>query len=92
METVGDPALEDWFVRTRSAFGVRIVSLREAPRLSAALKRGEHVGLVADRDITGGGVEVPSSRAPAPVPVEPAFHGNRVARSSRWPASGEPVG
>ena len=74
MESVGDPALQAWFVRTRSAFGVRIVSLREARReLSAALKRGEHVGLVADRDITGGGVEVPFFGALAPIPVGPAF-------------------
>jgi KDO2-lipid IV(A) lauroyltransferase len=74
MESVGDPALQAWFVRTRSTFGVRIVGLREARReLSAALKRGEHVGLVADRDITGGGVEVPFFGALAPVPVGPAF-------------------
>jgi KDO2-lipid IV(A) lauroyltransferase len=74
MESVGDPALQDWFVRTRSAFGVRIVGLREARReLSASLKRGEHVGLVADRDITGGGVEVPFFGALAPIPVGPAF-------------------
>ena len=74
METVGDPALGDWFVRTRSAFRCGSSSLREARRgLSAALKRGEHVGLVADRDITGGGVEVPFFRAPAPIPVRPAF-------------------
>ena len=74
METVGDPALQAWFERTRSAFGVQIVGLREARReLSAALKRGEHVGLVADRDITGGGVEVPFFGALAPIPVGPAF-------------------
>jgi KDO2-lipid IV(A) lauroyltransferase len=74
METVDDPALQGWFVRTRSAFGVRIIGLREARReLSAALKRGEHVGLVADRDISGGGIEVPFFGAPAPIPVGPAF-------------------
>ena len=74
METVGDPELQAWFERTRSAFGVRIVGLREARReLGAALKRGEHVGLVADRDISGGGVEVPFFGAAAPIPVGPAF-------------------
>jgi KDO2-lipid IV(A) lauroyltransferase len=74
MESVGDPALQAWFVRTRSAFGVRIIGLHEARReLSAALKRGEHVGLVADRDITGGGIEVPFFSALAPIPVGPAF-------------------
>jgi KDO2-lipid IV(A) lauroyltransferase len=74
METVGDPALQGWFERTRSVFGVRIVTLREARReLSAALKRGEHVGLVADRDISGGGIEVPFFGSPAPIPFGPAF-------------------
>jgi len=74
METLDDPALQGWFERTRSVFGVRIVTLREARReLSAALKRGEHVGLVADRDISGGGIEVPLFGSPAPVPIGPAF-------------------
>jgi phosphatidylinositol dimannoside acyltransferase len=74
METLDDPELQGWFVRTRSAFGVRIVGLREARRaLSGALKRGEHVGLVADRDVSGGGVDVPFFGAPAPIPVGPAF-------------------
>jgi KDO2-lipid IV(A) lauroyltransferase len=74
METLGDPELQEWFVRTRSSFGVRIVGLREARReLSAALKRGEHIGLVADRDVSGGGLEVPFFGAPAPIPVGPAF-------------------
>ena len=74
METLDDPALQGWFERTRSVFGVRIVTLREARReLSAALKRGEHVGLVADRDISGGGIEVPFFGSPAPIPIGPAF-------------------
>jgi len=74
METLDDPALQGWFERTRSVFGVRIVTLREARReLSAALKRGEHVGLVADRDISGGGIEVLFFGSPAPIPIGPAF-------------------
>lgn len=74
METVGDPALQGWFVRTRSAFGVRIVTLREARReLLAEIRAGESVGIVADRDITGGGVEVPFFGAPAPLPIGPAL-------------------
>jgi hypothetical protein len=55
-------------------FGVRIVTLREARReLAAALKRGEHVGLVADRDVSGGGMEVSFFGSPAPIPIGPAF-------------------
>jgi KDO2-lipid IV(A) lauroyltransferase len=74
METVGDPELQRWFLKTRSSFGVRIIGLREARRtLSAALENGEHVGLVADRDVSGGGIEVPFFGAPAPIPVGPAY-------------------
>jgi KDO2-lipid IV(A) lauroyltransferase len=74
METLGDPALQGWFERTRAAFGVRIIGLREARReLMAELKSGESVGLVADRDITGGGMEVPFFGSPAPMPVGPAL-------------------
>ncbi len=74
METLGDPALQRWFERTRATFGVRIVGLREARReLLRELRSGESVGLVADRDITGGGMEVPFFGAPAPLPVGPAF-------------------
>jgi lauroyl/myristoyl acyltransferase len=74
METVDDPALQGWFERTRSTFGVRIITLREARReLLAELRRGESVGLVADRDISGGGIEVPLFGVPAPLPIGPAF-------------------
>ena len=73
METLGDPPLQRWFEHTRSTFGVRIVGLREARRaLMAELRSGESVGLVADRDITGGGIEVPFFGSPAPLPVGPA--------------------
>jgi phosphatidylinositol dimannoside acyltransferase len=74
METLGDPALQRWFERTRGVFGVHIVGLREARReLLAALRRGEIVGIVADRDITGGGIEVPLFGSPAPLPAGPAL-------------------
>ncbi|MFL5680739.1 MAG: lysophospholipid acyltransferase family protein [Chloroflexota bacterium] len=72
METVGDPELQRWFVRTRGGVGLRIVGLREARReLLAALQRGESVGLVADRDLTGGGIPVPFFGSPAPLPIGP---------------------
>lgn len=73
METLPDPALQRWFVRTRGALGVRLVDLHQAGReLAAALERGELVGLIADRDLTGGGVEVPLFGAPCPLPIGPA--------------------
>jgi KDO2-lipid IV(A) lauroyltransferase len=74
METLADPALQDWFVRTRGSVGVRIVGVREARRaLLGALRGGESAGLVADRDLTGGGVEVELFGAPARLPVGPAL-------------------
>ena len=74
METVGDAALQAWFVRTRGAAGVRIVGLREARReLLAALNDGTSVGLVGDRDLTGGGLPVTLFGAPAALPLGPAM-------------------
>jgi len=74
METVGDAALQEWFVRTRGAAGVRIVGLREARReLLNALREGTSVGLVGDRDLTGGGLPVTLFGAPATLPLGPAM-------------------
>ncbi len=74
METIGDPALQAWFVRTRGASGIRIVGLREARReLLASLRNGVSVGIVGDRDLTGGGLPVPLFGAPADVPLGPAM-------------------
>jgi lauroyl/myristoyl acyltransferase len=74
METLGDPELQRWFVRTRGRVGLRIVGLREARReLTSALRRGEPVGVIGDRDLTGGGIEVPFFGAPAPLPIGPAL-------------------
>jgi phosphatidylinositol dimannoside acyltransferase len=74
METIDDPALQAWFVRTRGAMGIRIVGLREARReLLAALRDGTSVGLVGDRDLTGGGIITPLFGAPATLPLGPAM-------------------
>jgi KDO2-lipid IV(A) lauroyltransferase len=74
METIDDDALQAWFVRTRGAAGVRIVGLREARRtLLAALRAGTSVGLIGDRDLTGGGALVPLFGAPATLPLGPAM-------------------
>jgi KDO2-lipid IV(A) lauroyltransferase len=74
METIDDPPLQEWFRRTRGSVGLRIVGLREARReLVAALGRGEPVGLVADRDITGGGILTMLFGHRASMPVGPAL-------------------
>lgn len=74
METVGDPALQRWFERTRSSVGLRIVGLREARReLLGSLRAGLPVPIVGDRDLTGGGTQVTLFGAPAPLPFGPAL-------------------
>jgi phosphatidylinositol dimannoside acyltransferase len=74
METIADPDLQGWFVRTRGAMGIRIVGLREARReLLAALRAGTSVGLVGDRDLTGGGTLTKLFGAPAQLPLGPAM-------------------
>lgn len=74
METVDDRDLQAWFVRSRGAAGLRIVGLREARReLLASLRRGTPVGLVGDRDITGGGMAIDLFGAPARLPLGPAM-------------------
>jgi len=74
METIDDPALQAWFERTRGVNGVQLVGLREARRtLQDALKGGTSVGLVGDRDLTGGGIAISFFGAPAPMPMGPAM-------------------
>ncbi len=74
METLDDPGLQRWFRESRSRVGVNIVPIADARReLTAALRRGESVGMVADRDLTGGGIMVPFFGHPAPIPAGPAL-------------------
>lgn len=74
MQTIDDAGLQDWFVRTRGAAGVRIVGLREARReLMGALRDGTSVGLVGDRDLTGGGTPTMLFGEPASLPLGPAM-------------------
>ncbi|HET7028030.1 MAG TPA: lysophospholipid acyltransferase family protein [Candidatus Limnocylindrales bacterium] len=74
MEELADDRLNRWFVRTRGAAGIRIVGLREARReLSRALAHGHPVGLVGDRDLTGGGIRTQLFGAPTSLPAGPAL-------------------
>ena len=74
METVADPGLARWFIESRSRVGVTIVPITDARRtLLRALRRGESVGMVADRDLMGNGLSVPFFGHPAPVPAGPAL-------------------
>ncbi len=74
MEELRDPRLQAWFVRSRGSAGIRIVGVREARRvLTTALEEGHPVGLVADRDLTGGGIPTELFGAPTPLPAGPAL-------------------
>ncbi len=74
METIGDPELQRILHRARASGGARIIDLRDARReLRAALARGEGIGLIADRDIAGGGVPVTLFGLPAALPIGPAY-------------------
>jgi phosphatidylinositol dimannoside acyltransferase len=74
METVPDPALQHWFVESRSRVGVTVVPLKDARRpMMRALKDGYSVGMVNDRDITGTGIPVPFFGHDAPMSPAPAL-------------------
>lgn len=74
MESLGDPELQAWIRRTRGSVGVEILTLREARRgLKAALAEGRSAGLVADRNVAGGTLDVEFFGAPAPLPMGPAL-------------------
>ncbi|MCU0482919.1 MAG: lysophospholipid acyltransferase family protein [Chloroflexi bacterium] len=73
-ETLADPALQALVDELRRPMGIRMVPLSAARReLRAALDRGEVVGIVADRDIAGGGIDTRLFGMPAPFPVGPAL-------------------
>lgn len=74
MELVSNPALREWFLRSRARTGVDIIPIANARRkLLDAVAEGRSVGFVADRDLTGGGVMVPFFGHPAPIPPGPAL-------------------
>ncbi|HXG25893.1 MAG TPA: lysophospholipid acyltransferase family protein [Candidatus Binatia bacterium] len=73
-ETLADPDLQAYMVRTRRRMGLELIELGGAKRLlREALERGETVGLLGDRDITGGGIDTELFGAPAPLAVGPAL-------------------
>ena len=74
METVADPGSSAGSWRSRGRVGVNIVPITDARRaLLRAIRRGESVGMVADRDIMGNGLPVPFFGHPAPIPAGPAL-------------------
>lgn len=73
-ETISDPALQRYLVETRNSLGLELIDLSGAKRmLKEALARGHTVGLLGDRDITGGGIETELFGAPLPLAAGPAL-------------------
>lgn len=73
METLQAPLARAYFEHVRDQLGVTIVPLNDAiTQLVAALKRGEAIGVVADRNIVGRGTIVELFGAPARMPTGPA--------------------
>jgi lauroyl/myristoyl acyltransferase len=60
VEPLVPPALFEWFKQQRSTLGLKIVPLGPGAtgELTKTLRAGKLVGLVADRDLVGNGVEV----------------------------------
>ncbi len=74
METVANDRVQRYIFSTRATIGVRIVSLEAAgTELLAALRRNEPVGLIADRDITGAGIEVEMFGGKTRIPAGPVL-------------------
>jgi lauroyl/myristoyl acyltransferase len=74
METVANARVQRYIFSTRATIGIRIVTLEKAGvELLAALRRNEAVGLVADRDLTGGGIEVEMFGATTKIPAGPVL-------------------
>jgi phosphatidylinositol dimannoside acyltransferase len=73
-ERVEPPELFDWFCAQRARTGMTVVPLdpTAGSTLLAALRRNEVVGLLCDRDIAGGGVEVEFFGEPTTLPAGPA--------------------
>jgi KDO2-lipid IV(A) lauroyltransferase len=74
MEIVSNPALARWFVESRRRSGVNVVPATDARHaLMAAIRRGESVGMVSDRDLLHNGIMVPFFGHPAPLPAGAAL-------------------
>ncbi|MES1239583.1 MAG: hypothetical protein ABUL57_01840, partial [Chloroflexota bacterium] len=73
-ETLGDPDMQAYMVATRNRMGLELIDLSGAKRvLKQALQDGRVVGLLGDRDITGGGIETELFGAPSPLAAGPAL-------------------
>lgn len=73
-ETLADPGLQAYMISTRARMGLELVDLQRARRvLRQGLLDGRVVGLLGDRDVTGGGIDTEFFGAPAPLAAGPAL-------------------
>ncbi len=79
-ERVDPPELFDWFCTQRARTGMTVVPLDTSAgsTLLAALRRNEVVGLLCDRDVAGGGVEVEFFGERTTLPAGPATLSLRI--------------
>jgi KDO2-lipid IV(A) lauroyltransferase len=74
MESLRNERIQAYMKRTRGVIGVRILTIEEAgPELLAVLRRNEPIGIIADRDLTGSGIEVELFGARTKIPAGPAL-------------------
>jgi KDO2-lipid IV(A) lauroyltransferase len=74
MESLRNERVQAYMRRTRGVIGVRILTIEEAgPELLAVLRRNEPIGIIADRDLTGSGIEVELFGAKTKIPAGPAL-------------------
>lgn len=74
MESISNARIQRYIYKTRDTVGIRLIGLDQpGPDLLATLRRNEAVGLVADRMISGGGVEVELFGARTKIPAGPVL-------------------
>jgi len=73
-ESLEPPELSDWFARLRQRMGMRVIPLdrNAGSAVMAALRRGEVLGLLCDRDLTGDGIDVEFFGERTRLPAGPA--------------------
>lgn len=75
-EALANPFIVEWFIEARAGMGIEVVLAGKSHRSTAALARrlreGGVIALLADRDVTGRGVEVEFFGERTTVPAGPA--------------------
>ncbi len=73
-EALEPPELFEWFARQREEIGIHVVALDDhaSTRLLETLRAGGIVGLLCDRDLTDGGIEVTFFGERVTLPAGPA--------------------